>query len=130
MKARMRVLVVDDNPELRQAICTLLDVSGYVVRAAANGLEALQDIERVCPDVVLLDMQMPVLDGRGLVQMLDERCISVRIVVMSGSAEGEEWAREISADGYIPKPFTTTVLLDHLDQIGRRPTATTEATGS
>jgi two-component system, chemotaxis family, chemotaxis protein CheY len=111
------ILVVDDDPDIRGAICLLLDFAGYGVRAAANGHEALQAVEHTCPDLVVLDMEMPILDGWGFAHTLQERCIELKILVVTAGVDGQRWARDILADSYLGKPFGASELLAEVERL-------------
>ncbi|HEX8230976.1 MAG TPA: response regulator [Chloroflexia bacterium] len=103
------ILVVDDDETILSTVCDILQFEGYSTECAANGEEGLRVLETVKPKLVLLDMRMPVLDGWQFAQILKERGIKIPIVVMTAAQDAKEWAREIEANGYLPKPF------DYLD---------------
>jgi CheY-like chemotaxis protein len=105
------ILVVDDDPDIRATVSEILDLEGCDVSAASNGVEALREIETSPPCVVLLDMRMPVLDGWGVARELRARGVGVPIVVMTAAQDAGRWAREIEADGVLPKPFELDDLL-------------------
>ncbi len=106
------ILVVDDDPIIRESISELLDLEGYHIQTATNGLEALQMLERgMTPCVVLLDMRMPVMDGWGFARALKERGLHLPVVVMSAAQSARSWAAEIHADGFVAKPFGADELL-------------------
>lgn len=109
--AGRQVLVVDDEPAIVAMIRDVLEDAGFEVVTAANGVEALRAIERVEPAVVLLDMQMPILDGAGFARLLRERGMHVPIVVMTAGSSAERWARELPADAHLAKPFDIEGLL-------------------
>jgi two-component system response regulator PrrA len=79
---------------------------------AANGSEALRLIEEAEPEVVLLDMNMPVLDGEGFVAAVRERGLRVPIVIMTAGSSAKRWATQLGADAYLSKPFELTSLVD------------------
>src|SRR5579871_450059 len=115
--SRGSILVVDDDPEIRTAICLLLDLEGYAVRTAAHGQEALREVEGWCPQLVLLDMQMPVMDGWGFARSLHEHGIVVKVLVVTAGVDGPLWAREIQADGYMAKPFEIRPFLAEVERL-------------
>ena len=106
------ILVVDDDAALRDVLSLTLLLEGYPVREAANGAEALQLIEAEHPSLVVLDMQMPVLDGWGVARELRARHLDPPILVMTGGYNAQRAAREIGADGFVGKPFGVAELLD------------------
>lgn len=79
------VLVVDDDPSILELVREILELEGYDVRTARNGLEALQAVEADWPTLVLLDMRMPVLDGWGFARALRERRLHVKVLVMTAA---------------------------------------------
>jgi len=99
------VLVVDDDEVILAAVAGVLGQEGYRVETATNGSEALDVVEHNHPDLVLLDMRMPVLDGWGFARALRERDITLRIVVMTAAQDARRWAEEIGANAYLAKPF-------------------------
>jgi CheY-like chemotaxis protein len=101
----LRVLVVDDEPAIRATVTAMLESEGYAVVQATNGAEALVAIESASPDVVLLDMRMPVLDGWGFAAELRRRGHAVPIVVMTAARDAAHWAAEIAAAAFVAKPF-------------------------
>ena len=110
------ILIVEDDESLRQAITTMLEMDGYPVRSVSNGAEALEAIEEQAPSLVLLDMVMPVLDGREFAAALKARDIELPILVMSASHDPRKSAEEIRAAGAIAKPFDVQELLTKVDQ--------------
>ena len=112
----MHVLVVDDDPAIRELVQQTLTDEGYHVVGAANGREALVQIAAAPPAVVLLDMRMPVLDGWGVARALREQAVAVPLVVMTAAPDATAWAREVAAADALAKPFA----LDNLVAVVRR----------
>lgn len=111
---RRHVLVVDDNADLRAYVAGLLD-DDYEVTRAADGVEALAQIDERLPDIVVSDVMMPRLDGLGLVRAVraNPRAASVPIILLSARA-GEDSAiagLDVGADDYLMKPFSAPELL-------------------
>jgi EAL domain-containing protein (putative c-di-GMP-specific phosphodiesterase class I)/CheY-like chemotaxis protein len=115
-----RILVVDDELAIAEMIRDILTERGFQVLVAANGAEALRVVEQTAIDVVLLDMNMPVLDGAGFVAAIRERGLRIPIVVMTAGPSAQRWAKELQADGYLSKPFD----IDHLVDVTTRLVAT------
>jgi two-component system chemotaxis response regulator CheY len=113
------ILVVDDDASIRQTVREILDFEGYAVETAADGLEALQAVERGEPSLVLLDMRMPELDGWGFARAIRERGIQLPILVMTAAENARSWADEIGADGYVAKPFELDELLAAVERVRR-----------
>jgi CheY-like chemotaxis protein len=106
------VLVADDEPAIVEMIRDILEDYGFRVVTAANGSEALRLVEEAEPEVVLLDMNMPVLDGEGFIAALRERGIPTPIVVMTAGSSARRWAAQLGADAYLSKPFELASLVD------------------
>ncbi|MEU6344338.1 response regulator [Streptomyces sp. NPDC046977] len=103
-----RVLVVDDNKVIRQLIRVNLELEGFEVVTAADGVECLDVVHRVRPDVVTLDVVMPRLDGIRTAARLraDPRTREVRIVVISACTQAEvESGVAAGVDAFLSKPF-------------------------
>ena len=110
------ILVVDDETDIRETVAEILRDEGYRVCTAANGAEALLAMEHHVPAAVLLDMRMPVLDGRGFARAIKERGIHLPILVMTAARDAQRWCDEIGAQYCLPKPFD---LLDVLETVER-----------
>ena len=107
---RVRALVADDHPALREALAELLDVLGFeVVGAAADGVDAVAMANELGPDVVLMDLSMPVLNGLDATRLLREDLPALPVVVLSAhdSAELKREALAAGAVAYLVKDCTT-----------------------
>ena len=113
------ILVIDDDPALRETVLQILEDEGYPVELASNGVEGLDVIDRVRPGLVVLDMRMPVLDGWGFAHALHKRGIQLPILVMTAAQDARAWAGEIGADGFLEKPFDLVDLLDAVERYRR-----------
>lgn len=106
-------VLVDDNADMREYVRTLLS-SRFHVRTAADGLEALREIERAPPDLVLTDVMMPRLDGFGLLKALRDSAATRELPVIFLSARAGEDARiegiDAGVDDYLAKPFSAREL--------------------
>ena len=105
-------LVVDHEPAIVEMIRDILEEHGFRVLTAANGSEALRMVDQHTTQVVLLDMNMPVLDGEGFIDAVRDRGLSIPIVVMTAGSSAKRWARQLHADGYLSKPFEIASLVD------------------
>jgi CheY-like chemotaxis protein len=113
-----KVLVVDDDPDLL-AICSLiLESEGYDVEAARNGCEAMEKISKSEPDVVLMDVMMPTLDGLTVCKMTktDPRTKDLPIIIMSASETLREKGRGC-ANAVLRKPFDIDNLLNTVSNV-------------
>ena len=116
-----RILIVDDEPRYLRLMEANLVSDGYQVFKAVNGQEAVDRVASQHPDLVLMDIMMPVLDGFGATERIREFS-QVPIIVVT--ARGEENARvrglDLGADDYIVKPFSATELLARVRAVLRR----------
>ncbi len=107
----IRVLIVDDMANVRQDLRTLLGLSGdiEIIAEAADGLEAINQVEKMGPDVVLMDLEMPVLDGYAASSQIKARFPSTRIIALTVHSCPEAFQKAIKAgvDAFIVKgtPF-------------------------
>jgi two-component system, OmpR family, KDP operon response regulator KdpE len=126
-----RVLIVDDEPNIIGAVSPLLRARGYEVTSAMNGLTALESIERSAPDLIVLDLGLPDIDGVEVCRRVRET-MGVPIIVLSArGAEGDKVrALDAGADDYVTKPFGTEELLARIRAALRRSESTTAATES
>jgi CheY-like chemotaxis protein len=111
------VLVIDDDPPICQMIAGFLGQAGYRVATAGTGLEALAAIERDPPRLLLIDLNLPELNGWELVDVLRQRGIAIPILVMTAAREAREQAAQIGAAGYVAKPISLPILLRRIDGI-------------
>ena len=110
----MRILVVEDDPDVRQLLVTLLEIEGEQVEAVRDGAAGLAAIEAHLPDAVICDVMMPAMTGWDLVRRLraDERYTTLPVVLLSArvSADDVRNGYEAGASVVLPKPFDTTEL--------------------
>ena len=112
-----RVLVVDDDRNLRKIISTNLELAGYAVVTASDGREALEKIEQVMPDLLLLDLMMPFMDGYEVAKRVrshpNPSIANVPIIILTAKGEIEDklLGFDVGADDYITKPFGPRELL-------------------
>ncbi len=108
MTTLINVLIVDDDRDGSHLLADVLAASGHTTRVAANGLEGLQEVERDPPDVILLDVDMPILDGPEMAEALAVRRAgktSIPIVLISGSQHLESIAGVVGTPYFLRKPF-------------------------
>ena len=113
MKRSQRVLIVDDEPDVLLLLRIELEAEGYETLLAADGETAIRRILEERPDIVLLDVMMPVIDGWGVLQRLAEHGSDVRVIVLSAKASDGDVAHalELGAHEYVTKPFEPAALL-------------------
>src|SRR6266550_1042509 len=120
-----KVLLVDDEDSLRKVMKDLLERDGYVVTEARDGVQALDQVDRVGPDIIVLDLNLPGLDGYGVLSHLRSRPATANIPVIVLTAKGDEDNEvrvfELGADDFLTKPFRARALSARLEAVlGRR----------
>jgi type II secretory ATPase GspE/PulE/Tfp pilus assembly ATPase PilB-like protein len=120
-----KVLLVDDEDSLRKVVKDLLERDGYDVTEARDGVQALDQVDRVGPDIIVLDLNMPGLDGYGVLSHLRSRPATADIPVIVLTAKGDEDNEvrvfELGADDFLTKPFRARALSARLEAVlGRR----------
>jgi len=115
------VLVVEDEENVRELVSYTLQGAGYRVRTAADGETALQDMRRSSPDLVVLDIRLPGIDGWEVCRLIRQQS-SVPILMMTALAEDESLVRglRLGADDYLAKPFSPMVLAARVQALLRR----------
>jgi len=113
------VLIVDDDPRLREFIRVNLELEGYMVREAESAEAGLSAIEDQAPDLVLLDVMMPNVNGWERLQRMQERHGSIPVIMFSGKVDERALAEaaERGARGYIGKPFDPQQLIERAKQL-------------
>jgi DNA-binding response OmpR family regulator len=121
-----QVLVVDDDPDIRESIVEALKIAGYQVGAAATGAGALAACQQHCPDLVLLDQMLPDVDGLEVCRRLRDGAPTKRVPIVFLTARTSEKDRvrglAAGADDYVVKPFSTAELLLRIRAVLRRST--------
>ncbi len=118
------VLVVEDSVTQREMIEDLLKGSGLTVKTAGDGVEALEQMQGVCPDIVVMDIVMPRMNGYELCRRIKTDPKTERVPVVMCSSKGEEfdryWGMKQGADAYIAKPFQPQELVGTVKQLLRK----------
>jgi DNA-binding response OmpR family regulator len=110
-------LVVDDDPVILKLLRVNFEIEGYQVLAAADGVEGLEVARREHPDVAVVDVMMPRLDGLGMARALraDPQTAPIRILLLSAKAQATDVEAGLEvADDYVTKPFEPLGLLDRV----------------
>ncbi|MCL1492191.1 response regulator [Pseudanabaena galeata UHCC 0370] len=118
------VLVVEDSVTQREMIEDLLKGSGLTVKTAGDGVEALEQMQGNCPDIVVMDIVMPRMNGYELCRRIKTDPKTERVPVVMCSSKGEEfdryWGMKQGADAYIAKPFQPQELVGTVKQLLRK----------
>lgn len=118
-----RILVADDNPSIRGPLCFLLEEEGYDVEVAENGEEALQKVRQSKPDILFLDVMMPLRSGYDVCRAVkanpDTKDVYIIILTAKGKSEDKEAGLEAGADEYIFKPFSPIKIVEKVRTILR-----------
>ncbi len=121
---RISVLLVDDEDQLRRVMKDLLERDGYAVVEAADGVEALAQVDRHAPDIIVLDLNLPNLDGFGVLTNLKSRPktsdIPVVVLTAKGDEDNEVRVFEHGADDFLSKPFRARSLSARLKAVLER----------
>lgn len=112
MTSRARVLIVEDNSDLRRLYAIALNKHGFEVKLAANGAEGVERIREEKPDVILLDWLMPLMDGGEVLTRLGEGARDVQVIVISGQPAPEELDPRIRC--WLTKPVSIEELVTEL----------------
>lgn len=120
-EAFKRVLIADDKPTGRELVRTVLENRGYEVFEARDGIEALDAAQRIRPDLIILDLHMPGLDGFGVVKelRLDTRFTGTPIIALTASAMQGDRQRALAAGftGYVTKPVSLIALRSEVERL-------------
>jgi CheY-like chemotaxis protein len=115
------VLLVEDEDQLRRVMRDLLEREGYVIAEARDGIQALDQVDRLAPDAIILDLNLPGLDGYGVLSQLRSRPatrdIPVMVLTAKGDEENEVRVFELGADDFIAKPFRARALSARLEAV-------------
>ena len=124
-RVKRKVLLVDDEDTLRRVMKDLLEREGYIVSEARDGVQALDQVDRFGPDVIVLDLNLPGLDGYGVLSHLRSRpaTSNIPVVVLTAKSDEDNEVRvfQLGADDFLTKPFRARALSARLDAVlGRK----------
>jgi len=113
-----KILVVDDDPTTNKLVCSLLKEKGYAVISAVDGLDALANIERDTPDLVVLDVMMPEIDGYDVCYQLrfNSKFVKIPIILLTSREQelDDSIARRVNIE-YVSKPVDSKILFERID---------------
>jgi CheY-like chemotaxis protein len=120
-----RILIAEDNPVNRELLRELLEMRGHEVEEACDGLEALTMVERIRPDLLILDLGMPQLDGFGVIRKIRADAQLAKTPVLAATAYAmrgdREKVMEAGFDGYISKPIDPAALQKEVERLMKPP---------
>lgn len=130
-RERRKILLVDDEPRLLDSVRMNLELEGFEVYEAHDGIEALEKIRKVLPDLVVLDVMMPRMDGFETLSEL-RRFSNVPVIMLTVKADDSDVVTglELGADDYVAKPFSQQVLLSRIRAVLRRAEAASLVDGN
>ena len=118
--SKCKILVVDDEEDILTLISARLEQNGYQIIVASDGLEGLEKAEKEKPDLILVDVSMPRMNGYQMVQLLRqyESLKEIPVVVITASRQKDEaaWRTQVGVEYFILKPFKTKELLDKVQE--------------
>lgn len=118
---KIHLMLVDDEPDLVQIVLVRLKAAGYEVSIAYDGQEALEKVRKAQPDLMILDLMLPKLDGYKVCRLLkfDEKTRAMPILIFTARAQVEDvtLATECGADAYLTKPFEAKALLAKIQEL-------------
>lgn len=121
MNENNKILVVEDEIQLRNVICMYLKKEGYTVLQTDNGLDALSIAEREVPKLIVLDIMLPGMSGYEVCRKLKSDENTKKIIVVILSAKGQEWEKmegyQVGADLYETKPFSPRQLINNINTL-------------
>ena len=117
--AKAKILVVDDEKDLVDMLIIRLEAADYEVHAAYDGQEGLNKVKEIMPDIILLDVMMPKLDGYQVCRLLkfDEKFKNIPIIMLTarGQEQDKETGGQVGADMYVTKPFESADLVQKIE---------------
>jgi two-component system alkaline phosphatase synthesis response regulator PhoP len=129
-RVRQKILVVEDEADIRELLCYSLTQEGYAVEEAADGAEALERVTRRAPDLAMLDLMLPRMSGLELCRRLRANPETAHLPVIMVTAKGAEVDRvlglEMGADDYVVKPFSPREVVARVKALLRRANAALE----
>ena len=118
---KTKILIVDDEPNIVQTLQDRLEMNEYSVFTAANGKEGLEQAQKEMPDVILLDVIMPIMDGHEMLEILRKTpgCQDICVIMLTARSQTQDIARANACgiEDYIVKPFDLSELLEKIECI-------------
>ena len=119
-----RVLIIEDNPDLAYGLRNNLEIEGYEVEVAADGARGLERVRAARPELVILDLMLPEMDGFRVLRAMRAEELSMPVLILTARGEEADKVRglKLGADDYVTKPFGLLELLARVEALLRRPT--------
>ncbi|WIG60567.1 MAG: hypothetical protein OJF49_003315 [Ktedonobacterales bacterium] len=113
------ILIIDDDTGLRETLRSLLELEGYTVAMASDGLDALRQLDRVMPKAILLDVRMPRMDGYEFLEELRRlgRRDEFPIIVLTADTLAQARMARVGVEGFLAKPFDIDDLLNKIEEV-------------
>ncbi len=122
--AKQTVLIIEDEPELHEILTYNLEAEGYIVHVCDHGTRGLEAAQKLIPDIILLDVMLPGMDGLEVCRHLRSNNTTKRIPIVMLTAKSEEVDQlvgfQLGADDYVTKPFKVRVLIERIKSLLRR----------
>lgn len=113
-----KILIVDDSPTMRHLVQSLLETNGYETAMAENGAKALEQVAQSKPDLIIADVNMPVMNGIDMIRAVrdrhDKSCTPIIALTTETSQTTKDRLREVGASAWVAKPYSDDVLLKML----------------
>jgi DNA-binding response OmpR family regulator len=119
-RVRGSVLVVDDEPTIGEVVSAYLERAGYETRVAVDGLAALDAVAERRPDLIVLDLMLPGLDGLEVMRRVRDRATAIILLTAKGAESDRVIGLRLGADDYVVKPFSPAELVARVDAVLRR----------
>jgi DNA-binding NtrC family response regulator len=119
MAEKRKILVVDDEDALRTVLSAELNSEGYDVGTAADGIEALSELEKTRYDLVLLDIKMPNMNGFEVLKVIKEKHLGTKVIMLTGFADLKNAieSKKLGAEDFVSKPYDLVDLLTTIDRV-------------
>jgi DNA-binding response OmpR family regulator len=115
------ILIVDDDPDIRRLVTTILGDGEHTVTSAEDGQKALESLAQDVPDLVVLDVMMPLMDGFMVLKQMRVQGLrdSTRVLLLTARTAEADWVRgfKLGADGYLTKPFDPDELIGSVEEL-------------
>ena len=107
------VVIIEDEPEMAEYIKDVIQDHGYLGFTSNSGVEGMNLVKKVQPELVLLDLMLPDIDGRSICKKIKQDYPNIKVIMITGQDSSDDLAKglEYGADDYLPKPIDTTVLM-------------------